>query len=84
MKRTFSAKELRRIEIGGGILPDRERDWLLEATDEIPGLKDMGIDRGFRDPWAIFEFLPGTTQGSRLDDLEGEARLQALEEALSR
>ena len=83
MKRVFSAMELRRIELGGGILPARERDWLLEAADHIPGLKDMGIDRGFRDPWAFFDFLPSTTQGSRFDDLEGEARLQALEEALS-
>ena len=81
--RVFAAMELRRIEIGGGTLPVQDRNWLLEAADEFPGLKKMAIDGGFRDPWALPYFPPSTTPKSRFDELEGEARLQALEDALS-
>ena len=83
MRREFSAIELRRIEIGGGILPAQDRDWLLEAADEFPGLKKMAIDGGFRDPWVLPYFPPSTTPKSPFDELGGEARLQALEDALS-
>ena len=83
LRRITSAMELRRIEVGGGILPPRDRDWLIEAADELPGLKNMAIDAGFRDPWNLPRFPPSTVPESRFDDLEGEARLQALEDALS-
>ena len=82
-RHVFAAMELRRIEIGGGTLPARDRDWLLEATDEFPGLKDLAIDGGFRDPWVRPYFPPSIAPISRFDDLEGEARLRALENALS-
>ena len=82
-KRAFAAMELRRIEIGGGVLPAQVRDWLLEATDEFPGLKNMAIDDGFRDPWVRPDLRPRTSFKSQFDGLEGKARLQALEDALS-
>ena len=84
-RRRFTAMELRRIEIGGGILPAQDRDWLLEASDEFPGLKKMAVDGGFRDPWILVPpyFPSSTTPKTRFDVLEGEARLQALEDALS-
>ena len=82
-RRGFSAMELRRIETGGGILPIPDRDWLVEAANEFPGLGKMTIDGGFRDPWVRPCFPPGTASRSRFDDLEGKARLQALEVALS-
>ena len=81
--RITSAMELRRIEVGGGTLPTRDRDWLTEAADELPGLKNMAIDAGFRDPWNLPHLPPSTASESRFDDLEGEVRLQALEDALS-
>ncbi|MCY4237497.1 MAG: hypothetical protein OXC93_03975 [Rhodospirillaceae bacterium] len=82
--RVFSAMEIRRIEIGGGTLPTEDQDWLLEATDEFPGLRKMAINGGFRDirikkPY----FPPAAAPRLRFDDLEGEARLRALEDALS-
>ena len=83
MKRGFSAMELKRIQIAGGILPAEDQDWLLEAVDEFPKLKDMAVDAGFRDPWNFPNFQRSTTSRSPFDDLEGEARLQALEVALS-
>lgn len=82
-RRGIAAVELRRIEIGGGTLPAQDRDWLLEAADEFPGLKNMAIDRGFRDPWILPYFSPSTTPKSRFDELQGEPRLHALEDALS-
>ena len=81
--RAFAAMELRRIEIGGGGLPAQGRDWLLEAADEFPGLKNMAIDGGFRDPWVRPDVRPCTASKSQFDELEGKSRLQALEDALS-
>ena len=43
----------------------------------------MAIDGGFRDPWVRPYFPPSAVPRSRFDDLEGETRLQALEDALS-
>lgn len=85
VKRQISAIELRRIEIGDGILPAQEREWLAEAAGEFPGLKEMAIDGGFRNPWVLpsFNFPLGAPRKCRFDELKGEARLQALENALS-
>ena len=82
-RRVFTAMELRRIEIGGGTLPAQDRDWLLGATDEFPGLEKMAVDGGFRDPWIRPFFPPRTSPRSRFAHLEGETRLRALEDALS-
>ena len=82
-KRALAATELRRIEIGGGVLPSRIRQWLLEAADEFPGLQTMAIDGGFRDPWVRPDFRDLRPSRSPFDDLGGVARLQALEDALS-
>ena len=81
--RKVSAMELRRIEIGEGILPAQERDWLVDAAAEFPDLEEMTIDEGFRNPWVLPYFPPSAPRKHRFDGLEGKARLQALEEALS-
>lgn len=83
VKRQISAIELRRIEISGGILPAQERNWLVEATDELPGLEKMKIDGGFRNPWVLPIFQSNASRKSRFDELEGKTRLRALEDALS-
>ena len=82
-RRGFSAMELKRIEIGGGVLPAREREWLFEAVDEFPGLEKMTIHGGFRDPWIRPNFRPNAAPNAPFDELEGEARLQVLEDLLS-
>ena len=56
---------------------------MVEAVDEFPGLEKMTIDGGFRDPWVRPYFPPSAPRKTRFDELEGEARLQALEDALS-
>ena len=83
-RRSFSAMELRRIEIAGGVLPALDRDWLLEAIDEFPGLEKMSIDGGFRDPWVRPNFGPRAPRKTPFDQLDGEARLRALEDQLAR
>ena len=82
-RRGFSTMELRRIQIVGDVLPAQERDWLLEAIDEFPGLQKMTIDGGFRDPWVRPNFRPRTPRQTQFDQLVGEARLRALEDQLS-
>ena len=43
----------------------------------------MAIDGYFRDPWVLPYFPPITAPESRFDNLEGETRLRALQDALS-
>ena len=82
-RRYVSALELRRIEVAGGSLPTRLRDWLLEALAEFPDLEDISIEHGFTD--TSVSWVRGPTPGPavRFDNLDGEARLRALEGALS-
>src|SRR5690606_14141118 len=75
-------EELRRIRSGGGALPQREQDWLDSNRDAVPEVPDIiGLDYGFtqgtRARWV------GTNPERAYDALSGDARLQALESALS-
>ena len=69
-RRVLAAMELRRIEVGGGVLQAQDRDWLLEAVHEFPGLKKMTIDGGFLNPWVRPYFRPSTSPKSRFYELE--------------
>ena len=82
-KRALAATELRRIEVGGGILPTRIQKWLLDVAEEFPHLETMTIDGAFRDPWVRPDLSELRPSRSPFDDLGGVARLQALENALS-
>ena len=79
----MGAQELRRIEVAGGSLPTPTRNWLLEAVAEFPDLQDMLIEHGFADTSVRWTRGPSPGPGVRLDNLEGEVRLRALEGALS-
>lgn len=82
-KRSLAALELRRIEVAGGVLPAPVRGWLREAADEFPDLNNITVDSGFRDPWVRPTFPQSEKAKSQYDELEGEARLHALNNALS-
>lgn len=76
----WSLWELRRIEVGGGVLPDRDKTWLDAQSAYFPDLAEIKIDEGF---------LEGVTVNSReakpdakFDTLSGFERLRALEAAL--
>ena len=82
-RRYASALELRRIEVAGGSLPTRPRGWLLEALAEFPYLEDISIEHGFTDTSIRWVRGPIPGPAVRFDNLDGEARLRALEGALS-
>ena len=82
-QRHVGAQELRRIEVAGGSLPTRLRSWLLEAVAEFPDLEDMSIEHGFTDTSVRWARGPSPGPAVRFDNLDGEARLRALEGALS-
>ncbi len=79
-RRYWAARELRRIEIVGGVLPPRSKDWLDDRLPRFADLTQMTIDEGFPEG-ATARFVPPNPDG-RYDDLEGIVRLQALETAL--
>ena len=83
VRRYVSALELRRIEVSGGNLPTRLRGWLLEALAEFPDLEDISIEHGFTDTSVRYIRGPSPGPAVRFDHLDGEARLCALEGALS-
>lgn len=76
----WSLRELRRIEVCGGILPGRAKTWLDERSGRFADLAEMTFDEGF---------LGGVTVTSReanpdgkFDTLSGVERLRAVEAAL--
>jgi hypothetical protein len=74
--------ELRRIEVAGGRLPAVEGDWLRANIADAPGLAEMArLDQDFQtSPRARWV---GNLPDRRYDNMEGEARLDGLNSALS-
>ncbi|WP_409269171.1 hypothetical protein [Massilia sp. BHUDP2] len=78
----WSARELRRIEVAGGMLPSSASSWLAAHLHNFPDLNNMDSVQ--------FGFLSSGISGwvevepdDHFSDLTGEARLRALEAALS-
>lgn len=81
-QRYCAVRELRRIEIAGGHLPARDKDWLNLHIDEFPDLIKMARrDEGFLGSPSVSWVPP--IPDKRYDSLNGEERLNALEVALS-
>jgi hypothetical protein len=76
----WSLRELRRIEVGGGVLPDQAKTWLDAQMAQFAELAEMTIEAGFPGDDTFFwrEAKPDT----RFDTLSGVDRLKALEVAL--
>lgn len=78
----WAVRELRRIEIAGAALPQRDKTWLDTSIGEFPDLVQMArLDEGFIDT-AMTRFAPPNSD-SQYDLLTGEERLKALEAAFS-
>lgn len=77
----WAVRELRRIEVAGGALPTRAKNWLNSRQTPFVELAQMAIDAGFLEG-ATTSYVPPNPD-SRYDDLQGVARLQALETALA-
>ncbi len=73
-------RELRRIEVGGGVLPDRAQTWLDTQSAQFAELAEMTIDAGFSGGVTVTrrEAKPD----GKFDTLSGIERLKALEVAL--
>jgi len=74
--------ELRRIEVAGGTLPQRDKIWMNARITEFSELVQMNrLDEGFIDGPEVRWVSP--KPDSRFDLLSGEERLKALENNLS-
>jgi len=76
----WSLRELRRIEVGGGVLPDRAKTWLDAQSAQFAELAEMTIDEGF--PGGITFTRREAKPDGKFDTLSGVDRLKALEVAL--
>ncbi len=78
----WAVRELRRIEIAGGLLPHRAVHWLKEKRSLFPHLFEMNrVDADFIGTPAAHWVPPDPD--SRYDFIRGRDRLKALEIALS-
>jgi hypothetical protein len=78
----WTARELRRIEIGGSTLPGPTRKWLTEHLARFPELVAMSrIDDGFMGTQKAQFVQPKSDE--RYDLMTGKERLDALESSLS-
>ena len=80
-RRYCATREVKRIDVAGGIIPPKTRRWLLERIKEFADLEDMPVDGGFFDAQA--HPIPRFSPDAQYDRLEGEARLRALNDELS-
>ncbi|MFT3937813.1 hypothetical protein [Rhodopseudomonas sp.] len=76
----WSVRELRRIEVGGGVLPDGAKTWLDAHAPQFAELAEMRIDEGFSGGISIAS--PEAKSDSKFDTVSGVERLRALEAAL--
>lgn len=78
----WAVRELRRIEVAGGVLPPRDKAWMDAMSLRFPGISQMTcLDEGFaKSPRA--QWVPPSPD-NRYDLLTGEERLKALEVAFS-
>lgn len=77
----WAVRELRRIEVAGGILPEQSKFLLDARLARFADLADMTIDEGFPEGATVRSVPPNPDD--RYNTLEGVARLRALEAALS-
>ena len=80
-RRYWAARELRRIEIAGNNLPNRDKSWLEEQVQQFPDLADIQIDEGF--PEGVTVRSVPRNPDDQYDTLRGATRLRALEAALT-
>ena len=77
----WAVRELRRIEIVGGVLPEHTKKWLDARLPQFADLTQMDNDLGFP-TGATARFVPPNPD-HKYDEFEGATRLRALETALS-
>lgn len=76
----WSLRELRRIEVGGGVLPLRAKTWLDARTAQFAELVNITIDEGFSGGLSVTRHK--AKPDAKFDTVSGIERLKALEAAL--
>lgn len=76
----WSLRELRRIEVGGGVLPDKTKTWFDTHSKQFAELAEMTIDEGF--PEGVTVTHRQAKPDAMFDSLSGVERLKTLEDAL--
>ncbi|MGI3901290.1 MAG: hypothetical protein ACRYGP_06285, partial [Janthinobacterium lividum] len=74
-----SLRELRRIEVGEGVLPDGAKTWLSARSTHFAELAEMTIDEGF--PEGVTIIRRKAKPDAKFDTVSGVERLKALEAA---
>lgn len=77
----WAVRELKRIEVAGGVLPPDARAWMNANIGKFADLAPMSIDEGF--PKASEAYAVPPNPDSKYGTLSGAARLRALETAFS-
>ena len=77
----WAVRELRRIEVVGGILPPAARTWVEDNVPRFPNLTDMEEDEGIMGGPDIGAWIAPGPPDPVYDSLRGVARLEALESA---
>ena len=72
-------RELRRIEVCGGTLPDAPRNWVRENIARFDDLTTMGADQGFLSGATRGGVVPSSPPDPKYDGIKGVERLRALE-----
>ena len=77
----WTVRELRRIEVAGGELPAEVEAWLDSEIVRFEDLAGMSVEHGFPEGPKVRAVLPSPDTSFNL--LGGDARLRALEKAMS-
>ncbi|MYF00321.1 MAG: hypothetical protein F4234_09175, partial [Gammaproteobacteria bacterium] len=76
----WACRELRRIEVAGGVLPVRAKKWLDARQQLFSELEEMTIDEGFLEGPSVRDATSNSDE--QYSEISGVVRLNALEEAL--
>lgn len=77
----WTLRELKRIDLTSGKLPQNVKAWLDAEIGKFPDLAGMSADEGLPEGVTVKDVVPAPDD--RYDALEGVARLRALEAALT-
>jgi len=77
----WAVRELRRIEAAGGVLPPAVRTWVEDKVGLFDDLAEMDEDEGFIGGPQIGAIVPPSPADRQYDNLQGIARVEALESA---
>ena len=79
----WAIRELRRIEVVGGVLPSAVRKWTADNVAQFKDLAEIDEDEGIMRGSDIGAFVPPGPPDPKYDSLQGRTRLEALESAWS-